>query len=146
MTSRLSWLLDTNVASELMRSRTDRRVARFLSRIANEQVGLAAISVWEVLNGIRKLPAGRRRSALDTRFRNVLDSYRDRVLPWTEDDARVCARIMEEKRKRGESLDAQLPDAFLAAVAVRRGLTIVTRNTRDFENTGARTVNPWKDP
>lgn len=146
MTSRLSWLLDTNVAFELMRARTDRRVARFLSRIANEQVGLAAISVWEVLNGIRKLPAGRRRSALDTRFRNVLDSYRDRVLPWTEDDARVCARIMEEKRRRGESLDAQLPDAFLAAVAVRRGLTIVTRNTRDFENTGARTVNPWKDP
>ncbi|MCY3745848.1 MAG: PIN domain-containing protein [Acidobacteria bacterium] len=146
MTSRLSWLLDTNVAFELMRARTDRRVARFLSRIANEQVGLAAISVWEVLNGIRKLRAGRRRSALDTRFRNVLDSYRDRVLPWTEDDARVCARIMEEKRRRGESLDAQLPDAFLAAVAVRRGLTIVTRNTRDFENTGARTVNPWKDP
>ena len=146
MTSRLSWLLDTNVASELMRARTDRRVAGFLSRIANEQVGLAAISVWEVLNGIRKLPAGRRRSALDTRFRNVLDSYRDRVLPWTEDDARVCARIMEEKRRRGESLDAQLPDVFLAAVAVRRGLTIVTRNTRDFENTGARTVNPWKDP
>jgi len=146
VTSRLSWLLDTNVASELMRARTDRRVARFLSRIANEQVGLAAISVWEVLNGIRRLPAGRRRSALDTRCRNVLDSYRDRVLPWTEDDARVCARIMEEKRRRGESLDAQLPDAFLAAVAVRRGLTIVTRNTRDFENTGARTVNPWKDP
>ncbi len=146
MTSRLSWLLDTNVASELMRPRTDRRVARFLSRIANEQVGLAAISVWEVLNGIRKLPAGRRRSELDTRFRNVLDSYRDRVLPWTVDDARVCARIMEEKRRRGESLDAQLPDAFLAAVAVRRGLTIVTRNTRDFRNTGARTVNPWKDP
>ena len=146
MTPRLSWLLDTNVASELMRPRTDRRVARFLSRIANEQVGLAAISVWEVLNGIRKLPPGRRRSALDTRFRNVLDSYRDRVLPWTEDDARVCARIMEEKRRRGESLDAQLPDAFLAAVAVRRGLTIVTRNTRDFRNTGARTVNPWEDP
>ena len=146
MTPRLSWLLDTNVASELMRPRTDRRVARFLSRIANEQVGLAAISVWEVLNGIRKLPPGRRRSALDIRFRNVLDSYRDRVLPWTEDDARVCARIMEEKRRRGESLDAQLPDAFLAAVAVRRGLTIVTRNTRDFRNTGARTVNPWEDP
>ena len=146
MTSRLSWLLDTNVASELMRPRTDRRVARFLSRIANEQVGLAAISVWELLNGIGKLPPGRRRSALDARFRNVLDSYRDRVLPWTAADARTCARIMEEKRRLGESLDAQLPDAFLAAVAVRRGLTIVTRNTRDFRNTGARTVNPWKDP
>ena len=64
----------------------------------------------------------------------------------TEDDARVCARIMEEKQRRGESLDAQLPDAFLAAIAVRRGLTIVTRNTRDFRNTGARTVDPWKDP
>ena len=88
--------------------------------------------------------AGARRSELEAQFRDFRERlFGDRVLEWTSEDARVCARIMEDRRRRGESLDAQLPDAFLAATAVRRNLTIVTRNTRDFRNTGARTVNPW---
>ena len=50
---------------------------------------------------------------------------------------------MEAKRRRGESLDAHVPDAFLAAAAATRGLGIVTRNVSEFRNTGIRTVDPW---
>ncbi len=64
-------------------------------------------------------------------------------MDWTLEDARICARIMKGRRRGGEPLDGQLADAFLAAAAVRRNLTIITRNTRDFRKTGARTVNPW---
>ena len=55
-----------------------------------------------------------------------------------------CARIMEEKRRRGESLDHHLPDVMLAGTAVSHGLAIVTRNDRVFRNTGVKTVNPWR--
>ena len=139
----VSWLLDANVVSEMMRFRPDGRVALFLDSLTPQQVSFAAVTVWEVLNGIGRLEPGQRRRRLEHRFRSVLQDFGDRVLDWTLEDARTCAHIMENKRRRGEPLDSQLADAFLAAAAVRRNLTIVTRNTRDFRNTGARTVNPW---
>ncbi len=137
------WLLDANVVSEMMRFRPDGRVALFLDSLTSQQVGFAAVTVWEVLSGIGRLEPSQRRRSLEHRFRSVLQDFGDRVLDWTLEDARTCAHIMEDKRRRGESLDSQLADAFLAAAAVRRNLTIVTQNTRDFRNTGARTVNPW---
>ena len=78
------------------------------------------------------------------RFQDILDDFfDDRVLDWTAADARMCARIMEDKRRRGESLDGHLPDAMLAGTAVSRELAIVTRNAREFRNTGVEVVNPW---
>ena len=77
------------------------------------------------------------------RFQGLLDDvFEDRVLDWTIADARACAGIMEAKRRRGESLDDHLPDAFLAAAALSRGLSIVTRNARQFRNVGAKVVDP----
>lgn len=146
MIPRLAWLLDTNVVSELMRPLPDRAVLAFLDRRGAATLGIVSLTGWEILDGLGKMPAGSRHSELEARFRVFRESlFEDRILDWTLEDAQVCARIMEDKRRRGESLDAQLPDAFLAAVAVRRGLTIVTRNVRDFRNTGARFVNPWED-
>ncbi len=52
---------------------------------------------------------------------------------------------MEEKRRRGEPLDDHIPDAFLAGAAATRGLTVVTRNTREFRNTGVTVVDPWSE-
>ena len=49
---------------------------------------------------------------------------------------------MEHKRRRGEALDDHVPDAFLAAAAATRGLTVLTRNTGEFRNTGVETVDP----
>ena len=147
MTAPIAWLLDTNVVSEMMRRNPEPDVIGFLDRVAGDGIGLASITVWEILNGIALLDPGRRRDDLAERFHALLDElFADRVLDWTPDDARTCARIMEEKRRRGEPLDAHLPDAFLAAAALRRGLTIITRNVRDFRNTGVQTVDPWSDP
>jgi len=53
---------------------------------------------------------------------------------------------MEEKRRRGEPLDDHVADAFLVAAAATRGLSIVTRNTREFRNTGVEVVDPWSEP
>ena len=71
------------------------------------------------------------------------DLFENRIFDWSVGDARVCALIMEEKRRQGEPLDSHLPDAMLAGTARHRGLAIVTRNEREFHNTGVRVVNPW---
>ena len=84
-----------------------------------------------------------RRRGLAERFHDLLDElFEDRIVEWTLSDAQACARIMEDKRRRGEALDDHVPDAFLAAAAAMRGLAIVTRNTGGFRNTGVEAVNP----
>ena len=144
MTAPLAWLIDTNVVSEMMRPLPESQVAAFLDSIEGEGLGLASITVWEVLDGIGRLAPGRRRDSLSTRFHDLLDElFEDRIVDWSLNDAQVCARIMEEKRRRGESLDDHVPDAFLAAAAASRGLAVLTRNTGEFRNTGVKTVNPW---
>ena len=144
MTAPLAWLIDTNVVSEMMRPRPEPQVAAFLDSIADDGLGLSAVTVWEVLDGIGRLAPGRRRRGLTDRFHDLLDElFEDRIVEWTLADARACARIMEDKRRRGESLDDHVPDAFLAAAAATRGLAIVTRNTGEFRNTRVETVDPW---
>ena len=144
MTIPIAWLIDTNVVSEMMRRQPEPRVAAFLDSIAGEGLGIASVTVWEVLDGIGRLPHGRRRESLAERFLDLLDDlFENRIVDWTVADARACARIMEDKRRRGEPLDSNVPDAFLAAAAASRGLAVVTRNTGEFRNTGVTTVNPW---
>ena len=147
MNTPLTWLLDTNVVSEMMRPSPETRVARFLDSISEEGLGVSSVTVWEVLNGIGRLEPGQRRAILAQRVQELLDDlFEGRVLDWTASDAQACAPIMEEKRRLGESLDSHLPDAMLAGTAASRGLTVVTRNESEFRNTGVRTVNPWTAP
>ena len=144
MTVPVAWLIDTNVVSEMMRPLPEPRVAAFLDSIDSEGLGLASITVWEILDGIGRLDPGRRRENLAARFHDLLDDlFEDRIVDWSLADARECARIMEDKRRRGESLDDHVPDAFLAAAAASRGLGVVTRNSAELRNTGVVAVDPW---
>lgn len=129
-----------------MRPHPEPRVARFLDTIADGGLHVSAITVWEILNGIGRLDLRSRREDLARRFRDLLTVvFQNRVLDWSLEDAQACARIMEDKRRLGEPLDSHVPDAMLAGTAASRGLAIVTRNTRDFRNTGVAVINPWGD-
>lgn len=143
----MSWLLDTNVVSEMMRPHPEPRVAHYLDSIATHGLHVSAITVWEIHNGIGRLDDLARRDELERRFTGILnDLFEDRVLDWTARDALECARIMEVGRRRGEPLDDHLPDAMIAGSAASRGLVVVTRNTGGFRGTGVRTVDPWRRP
>ena len=139
-----AYLLDTNVVSEMMRREPDWRVSSAIQLAALDGIGIATVTVWEILNGIGRLDQGRKRRDLRARFQSVLDEAFDgRVLDWTLTDAQACAALMEAKRRLGEPLDDHLPDAMIAAAAVTRGLTVLTRNEQEYRNTGAASVNPW---
>lgn len=144
MREALAYLLDANVVSEMMRRKPEPRVAAFLDAVVGEGLALASVTVWEILDGIGRLPPGRRRETLAGRFQGVLeDLFEDRVLDWIFADARACARVMEGKRRRGEPLDDHLLDAMLAGAALSRGLALLTRNRREFRNTGVSVIDPW---
>ena len=145
MTRPLAWLIDTNVLSEMMKPRPEPSVAAFLDSIDGEGIGLSSITVWEILNGIGKMDPGRQRDDKTERFHALLEElFEDQIIDWAPSHARECARIMEAKRRMGESLDDHIPDAFLVAVASYHGLSVLTRNVADFRNAGVDVVNPWR--
>lgn len=137
----MSYLLDTNVVSELRKStaRIDRNVATWAAPLDMEQQFLSAITVCEVELGIRQLE--RRDTAQATVLwrwfdRAVLDAFDGRILPVDRDVARLASRlhVPDPRPER---------DAFMAATALAHGLTIATRNIGDFDPTGAAVYNPW---
>ena len=146
MNQAVAFLLDTNVVSEMMRPAPVPRVLEWVDKAASAGIGIASVTAWEILNGLGQLPAGRRRDHLRQRFLHFLDDLaQGRVLDWTFADAQTCARVMEEKRRQGEPLDGHLPDAMIAATALNHRLTLMTRNEREFRNTGVSLINPWTD-
>ena len=143
MNEPLAWLVDANVISEMMRPRPEPRVAASLDSIASEGLGTTSFTIWVILNGLGQLPPGKRRENLFSLIHDMIgELFEDRTIDWTLADAQECARIMEEKRRGGEPLDDHLPDAMLAAAA-SRGLGVVTRNVREFRNTGVKVIDPW---
>ncbi len=143
MTAPFAWLADTNVASGTMRSKPDPRVAACLDPIADDGQGLASVAVREGLDGIGRLPRGRHRRGLAVHFEDLRDElFEGRAAEWNLDDARAWARIMEDRRRRGEAPTDHVPDAFVAAAAATRGLAVVTRNPGGFRSPGVETVDP----
>ena len=97
-----------------------------------------SIILGELLVGILTLPAGRKRARLEQWIEAVVQTID--CVPWDAALSRRWARFVVDLRKRGHKLP--LLDGMIAATALERGLTVVTRNTRDFQKTRVSMVNP----
>jgi predicted nucleic acid-binding protein len=136
--STLTFLIDTNVASELGRPRPHANVMAWSQGIAADAQYLSVLTLGELTRGAVRL-AHRdkdRSEALQRWVQGLRDSYGDRILG-----------INEEIAERWGRLDAKrslpLVDGLLAATALVHGMTLVTRNVRDVHDTGVTTLNPW---
>jgi predicted nucleic acid-binding protein len=140
----LMYLLDTNVVSELRPSRSHRphaQVAAWAASVGTEQLFLSAIVLLELQIGVlrkeRTDPVQARvlRKWLEE---HVLPTFASRVLPVDTGVARRCAALMVPDPR-------SYRDALIAATALVHGMTVVTRNVGDFEATGVKLLNPWRD-
>jgi len=134
------YLLDTNVVSELRRGRRgDRGVRDWFDSIPTEEMHLSVITDLELEIGV--LGMERRDREQGMRFRSWLTAIRSefgpRLLPVHVEDARLAAALHVPDRR-------PYADALIAATALRRGLTMVTRNERDFRVQGLRVLNPFR--
>jgi predicted nucleic acid-binding protein len=132
------YLLDTNVVSELRRPRPNPAVVAWLSATTAEQLFIAAVTFGELQAGVemtrRQDPA--KAAAIEAWIDSVAVSYS--VIPMDEAIFRRWARLMH---RRSNDL---IEDAMIAATALIRNLTVVTRNLRDFEEFGVPTLNPFQ--
>ncbi len=135
-------LLDTNVLSESMRTQPHQTVMNWLAVQRPERLFVATITQAEMLLGARLLPASKRQRALEEKLALLFDEdFAGRVLPFDSDSARHYAEIVANRKEAGRPL--QPLDAQIAAVAFARGLSVATRNVRDFADCGVTVINPW---
>jgi predicted nucleic acid-binding protein len=138
------YLLDTNVISDLVSIRPDQNVLTWVASHPADTQFVSAVTVAEILYGVRRLPEGRRRMTLELEIGLLLqDAFADRILPFDATAAECFAVIMTERRSQGRPMSQF--DGQIAAIARSRGATLVTRNTRDFELAGVEMINPWLD-
>ena len=134
------YLLDTNVLSETSRIKPDERVRRWLTTMPPVQMHTAALVYAELLFGAERHPdpirAQRYRAYIENARATLL---RGRILPFDEGCARTYARLLVLTQRRQRPVN----DLQIAAVAITNELTLVTRNTDDFENLGLLLLNPW---
>lgn len=135
-------VLDTNVISELFRGEPDERVVAWLESLEDE-VAITAVTLAELFAGLRRLPNGRRKAALEVAVLAVVDSYRGghAVLPFDESCAEAYADLLCERERAG--LPISTADAQIAAICLTHDAVCATRNTKDFASTGVPLVDPW---
>lgn len=139
----MSYLLDTCVVSELMRPVPAAQVGAWLEAYAHAPTFLSVLTVGEIAQGIAKLSESARKTALTDWFHQaVLPNYQGRILDFDGDVALRWGVLRGDLMRVGRM--PPVIDSMLAATALRHGLTLVTRNTRDFEAFGIALIDPWE--
>ena len=140
----MSFLLDTPVVSELVKSSPHAPVVEWMAAHDEAMLYLSVLTVGEIEKGIARLPASARRTRLQSWVRrDLVARFGERLLPI---DARTATRwgaLSGEAESRGRPVP--VIDSLIAATALAHGFAVVTRNAADFERCGVACVNPWSD-
>lgn len=135
------YLIDTNVISEARKVRANPGVVAFFDAVdaANETIYLSAITVGELHRGaelIRHRGDFEQATVLENWLTTILSEFADRILTFDAEAAQVWGRLRVPDPNN--ALDKQI-----AAIALVNDMTVVTRNTKDFEGTGLSPINPF---
>jgi predicted nucleic acid-binding protein len=134
------WLLDTNVLSELRRPKPERKVIAFVEDKPLDLLFVSIVSLAEIRFGIERIAGVDRRADLNDWLANkIRPMFGQRALPLSEDVMSRWRQLVEEGRKMGHTYSQ--PDLMIAATALHHGLTIVSRDTKDYAR--APHVSPW---
>lgn len=138
----MNYLLDTNLLSEVRRPAPDANVLAWLDQVDEDRVYLSVISIAEISRGIALLADGKRKAELAAWLAFDLPArFESRILEVNSNTALLWGRLMGEAKKEGRGLSVM--DGWIAAIAKMHDLTLVTRNTKDFQNLDIALFDPW---
>ena len=124
------YLLDTNVLSEITKPNPNKNVVKKV--IENKHIStIASVTFEEMLYGVKRLPAGKKRSDLLSFNINFIQANYD-IIPFDVHASWILSDIRQRLEANGKR--APLADAMIAATAIANNLILVTRNIKDFES------------
>ncbi len=136
------WLLDTNVISELRRARPNAKVRDIVAVQPLERLFISTATFAEIRYGIELVGDPNLRAEIsDWLIHKVRPMFEQRVLEVSEEVMFKWRLMVEDGRKSGHTFSQ--PDFIIAATALQHGLTVVTRDTADFERARVPLLNPW---
>ena len=140
----MTYLLDTCVFSELVARRPNENVAAWFSVARPTQLYVSAFTIGEIKRGIEKLPddARRKQTLSEWLEEDLLVRFQGRVLALDTPVLLEWGRLVAGLERRGRKLPAL--DSLIAAQALYHRHNLVTRNIRDFLDTGLELFNPWE--
>ncbi len=143
----LGWLLDTNVASELLKgARANRGVVEWVEQAEESRLYLSVITLGEIAKGIGLAEARGRDMRLQRDFlhRALPERFGGRILPFDTETAIAWGRLLQSLRGNRQDERLLAIDAQIAATAEVASLTLCSRNVRDFARLGVKDmVNPF---
>jgi len=135
----VSYLLDTNVLSELVRPKPNPAVIAWFDDIPDESLYISVLTVGEIRKGVESMPASERKEKLRVWLEHTLQGwFEKRMLNIDEGVAEQWGRLMANA---GRPIPAV--DSLLAATALHHDLRMVTRNEQDFQFPDLEVINPW---
>jgi toxin FitB len=134
-------VLDTNLVSEPLKPKPDPAALVWLDRQAPETLYLTTITLAELQAGIDILPLGKRRTALLQAMTEMVAQFEGRLLSFDQDSAYAFGRVFAGAHAAGNPI--HFGDCAIAAIAIRCGFMLATRNVRDYRGAGIELINPW---
>ena len=137
----MTYLLDTNVVSELRKRQPDARVLGWYGTVTSREIFISALTIGEIRLGIERLRRkdGAQADLLEQWLRGLHATYREHII-------NVDADVAEEWGRLNVPDPLPVIDGLLAASAKTRGWTLVTRNTADLARSGVLLLNPFDPP
>jgi predicted nucleic acid-binding protein len=136
----VNFLLDTNVVSEIRKKAPNPGVSAWFSSVPADGLFLSVLVIGEIRQGIERLARRDRTQAeiFESWLGHLVDGYRDRIVPITADIAEAWGHL---------NVPDPMPvvDGLMAATALVRDWTLVTRNINDVASTGARLLDPFTE-
>ena len=137
----MKYLLDTNVISEMQKSNCNPKVRAFTDEIPLEDMFTCVVSIGEICYGVERLPPGKKKHELSLwLFTKLPGWFKGRVIPL---DTEIMLEWGNIRANAGRTLP--VVDTLIASAAITHHMTLVTRNTKDFEDIeGIMLINPWE--
>jgi predicted nucleic acid-binding protein len=137
------YLLDTNILSELRRPRPEPKIVAFIKQQPLDLLFVSSVTLAEIRFGIELVvDVGRRAELNDWLAHKMRPMFDQRVVSVSEDIMFKWRLLLEEGRKAGHTFSQ--PDLIIAATGLQHGLTIVSRDTSEYQRAHAPNLNPWE--